>query len=87
MLTFLVILTAILCVLLMLVVLIQNPKGGGLDPTFGGNTTNQLFGASRSTDFVEKLTWYLAGALFLLCIIIAIMVQSTSSTGVQLLTQ
>ena len=71
MLTFLIILTTIICVLLMLVVLIQNPKGGGVDSTFGGNTTNQLFGASRSTDFIEKLTWYLAGSLFILCIIIA----------------
>jgi preprotein translocase subunit SecG len=87
MLTALIILTAIICVLLMLVVLIQNPKGGGVDPTFGGNTTNQLFGASRSTDFIEKLTWYLAGALFLLCVIIAILVQSSGGTGVQLLTQ
>lgn len=87
MLTFLVILTAIICVFLMLVVLIQNPKGGGVDPTFGGNATNQLFGASKSTDFIEKLTWYLAGALFLLCIIIAILVQSSSGTGIQLMTQ
>jgi len=45
MLTFLVIITAVICVLLMLVVLIQNPKGGGIDSTFGGNATNQLFGA------------------------------------------
>ena len=76
MLTFLVIITAVICVLLMLVVLIQNPKGGGIDSTFGGNATNQLFGASRSKDFIEKLTWYIAGALFLLCIVIAIMVHS-----------
>ena len=87
MLTFLVIITAVICVLLMLVVLIQNPKGGGIDSTFGGNATNQLFGASRSTDFIEKLTWYLAGALFLLCIVIDIMVQSSGGSGIQLMTQ
>ena len=87
MLTFLVIITAVICVLLMLVVLIQNPKGGGIDSTFGSNATNQLFGASRSTDFIEKLTWYLAGALFLLCIVIAIMVQSSGGSGIQLMTQ
>ncbi|HMG14028.1 MAG TPA: preprotein translocase subunit SecG [Saprospiraceae bacterium] len=88
MLTFLVIITAIVCLLLMLVVLIQNPKGGGVDSTFGGNATNQLFGASRSVDFIEKLTWYLAGTLFLLCIITAIYVQSsTDASGVKLLTQ
>jgi preprotein translocase subunit SecG len=42
------------------VVLIQNPKGGGVDSTFGGQSANQMFGAAKSTDFVEKLTWYLA---------------------------
>lgn len=58
----------------MLVVLIQNPKGGGIDSTFGGSSANQMFGAAKSTDFIEKLTWGLAAALFILCIISAIMV-------------
>ncbi|MEM9835492.1 MAG: preprotein translocase subunit SecG [Bacteroidota bacterium] len=62
------ILTGIVCLLLMLVVLIQNPKGGGIDSTFGGSQANQLMGASRSTDFIEKLTWGLAIALYALCI-------------------
>ncbi len=75
MLTFITILTAIVCVLLILVVLIQNPKGGGVDATFGGSSANQMFGAAKSTDFIEKLTWGLAIALFALCIISAIMVQ------------
>jgi preprotein translocase subunit SecG len=58
---------ALVSVLLMAAVLIQNPKGGGIDPTFGGQA-QQLFGAARSTDFIEKATWVLAGALALLCI-------------------
>lgn len=63
------ILTGIVCLLLMLVVLVQNPKGGGIDSTFGGSQANQIMGASRSTDFIEKLTWGLAIALFVLCIL------------------
>ena len=55
-------------VLLMVVVLIQNPKGGGLDSTFGGQSANQMVGASRSTDIVEKLTWGLFIAIVLLCV-------------------
>ncbi|MEL6987467.1 MAG: preprotein translocase subunit SecG [Bacteroidota bacterium] len=66
---------AIICLLLMGVVLIQNPKGGGVDSTFGGQSANQMFGAAKSTDFVEKLTWYLAAALFIMCIITAILVN------------
>ena len=68
------ILTAITSLLLMLVVLIQNPKGGGVDSTFGGQGANQMFGAARSADFIEKLTWGLAITLFALCIITAIIV-------------
>ncbi len=66
------------CVLLMLVVLIQNPKGGGVDATFGGQAANQMFGAARSTDFVEKLTWGLAITLFVLCIITALIVKGSA---------
>lgn len=76
MLNLLVIIIAIICVLLSLVILIQNPKGGGVDSTFGGQSANQLFGASKSTDFVEKLTWGLGAALFILCIITVIVVNS-----------
>ncbi|MBK7339260.1 MAG: preprotein translocase subunit SecG [Saprospiraceae bacterium] len=67
------VLIAIISVLLIAVILIQNPKGGGIDSTFGGSQANQMFGAARSADFVEKLTWYLAAALLVLCIVAAIM--------------
>ena len=53
-LTAMVILIALVCVLLMAAVLIQNPKGGGVDSTFGGQSANQMLGAARSTDFIEK---------------------------------
>ncbi len=75
MITFLTILIALICLMLTLVVLIQNPKGGGLDSTFGGSGANQMFGAAKSTDLVEKITWGLAIALFVLCIITAIVVN------------
>lgn len=74
MITAMTILIALICVLLMAVVLIQNPKGGGVDSTFGGQSANQMFGAAKSTDFVEKLTWGLAAALFIFCIITTLMI-------------
>lgn len=46
------------CVFLTLVVLIQNPKGGGIASNF--TAPNQIMGARRSTDVVEKTTWILA---------------------------
>jgi len=76
--TALTVLIAINCVLLMAVVLIQNPKGGGIDSSLGGSAANQMFGAAKSADFVEKVTWGLAASLFVLCIITAILVSGSS---------
>ena len=53
------------CVLLILVVLAQNPKGGGLSSQFGGSTS-QLVGVKRTGDLLEKLTWAFAIALVVL---------------------
>ena len=49
-----------------LVVLIQNPKGGGLSSGFAGSA--QIGGVKRTADFLEKATWYLGLALFVLCL-------------------
>jgi preprotein translocase subunit SecG len=75
MLKFITILIALICVMLVFIILIQNPKGGGVDSTFGGQSANQMFGAARSVDFIEKLTWGLAGALFALCIFASFFVK------------
>jgi preprotein translocase subunit SecG len=79
--TALTVLIAINCVLLMAVVLIQNPKGGGIDSSLGGSAANQMFGAAKSADFVEKVTWVLAAILFVLCIITAILVSGGSGSS------
>lgn len=81
MVNFLTVIIALICVLLMLVVLIQNPKGGGVDSTFGGQGANQMFGAAKSSDFIEKLTWGLAIALFALCIITVLVVNGQATAG------
>ena len=87
MLTAMTVLIALVCVLLMGAVLIQNPKGGGVDSTFGGSQANQMFGAAKSTDFIEKITWYLAIALGVLCIITAMMVGGGTEAVDPLLSQ
>jgi len=58
------ILIFIVCILLILIVLIQNSKGGGLTSTFSGS--NQVMGVKRTTDFLEKSTWTLAVVLLVL---------------------
>ncbi len=61
------ILTIIVCVLLILVILVQNSKGGGIQSQFGAAT--QIMGVKRGTEFIEKATWGLAIALILLSVI------------------
>lgn len=51
-------------ILLILVVLVQNPKGGGLSSTFAG--ANQVMGVRKTADFFEKASWTLAIALVVL---------------------
>jgi preprotein translocase subunit SecG len=70
-----VIVAIIAAILLGLIVLIQNPKGGGLSGTFGG-AANQIFGYKRSTNDVEKFTWILVIAVFVLCLGSAAVTQS-----------
>ncbi|MHC2992610.1 preprotein translocase subunit SecG, partial [Pontibacter sp. HJ8] len=55
-----------ICVLLILVVLAQNPKGGGLSSQFGGGGASQLMGVKRTGDLLEKLTWGFAIGLVVL---------------------
>ena len=64
--TFLVFLILVVALLLGAVVLVQNPKGGGLATGFQG--ASQIGGVQRTTNFLEKATWYLTVALFVLCI-------------------
>ena len=55
-------------ILLILIVLIQNSKGGGLASGF--SSSNQIMGVRKTTDFLEKATWTLAGTVVVLSIVI-----------------
>ena len=47
-------------ILLILIVLVQNSKGGGLSSQFGGYSSNQFMGVQKTNDLLEKATWTLA---------------------------
>jgi len=66
---FLTILIVIAAILLTLLVLVQNSKGGGLAAGFASG--NQVMGAPKTADFLEKATWTLI-ALIVLCSIVAV---------------
>lgn len=57
-------------ILLILVVYVQNPKGGGISSDFG--SPSQLGGVQKSNEFIDKLTWSLAGIIVVASILITI---------------
>jgi len=77
--SFITIIIVLLGILLGAVVLIQNPKGGGLSGSFGG-VGQQLLGARRSTDVIEKLTWGFAGGLLFLCLMTSLFIGKGTTT-------
>ncbi|NJK95673.1 MAG: preprotein translocase subunit SecG [Bacteroidetes bacterium] len=66
----------IVCVLLILIVLVQNSKGGGLAAGF--SSSNQIMGVRRTSDFLEKATWTLAGILLFICLAASIVIPKVS---------
>ncbi len=58
----------IVCFLLVIVIMVQNPKGSGLSGTFGGGG-QQMGGVKKTDDFLNKSTWTLATALLVLVLL------------------
>lgn len=58
----------LVCFLLVLVVMVQNPKGGGLSSSFGGGG-QQMGGVQKTSDFLDRSTWILAGLLLILILL------------------
>jgi preprotein translocase subunit SecG len=72
---FLIVLIIITCALLVLVVLAQNPKGGGLASNFGGAGSSQLMGVKKTGDLLERLTWGFAIALIILSLSVTLIMK------------
>ena len=63
--------------LLILIIMVQNPKGGGLSSSFGGDT-RQIGGVKKTTDFLDKTTWILASLILVLILFSNITLNSES---------
>ena len=70
-----VILVVLVSVLMCGIVMIQNSKGGGLAAGF--NSSNQIMGVRKTTDFLEKATWTLAGLMVIISVLAAYSLPST----------
>ena len=67
----------VLSFLLILIIMVQNPKGGGLSSSFGGDT-QQIGGVKKTTDFLDKTTWILASLILVLILFSNITLNSES---------
>ena len=77
-----IILVVLASFLLGFVVLVQNPKGGGLSGSIGGIST-QYMGVKQTTDVLEKGTWIFGGLIALLCLVSVVFMPRNVSTGVE----
>ena len=68
----LIILAIIICVLLAFLILIQEPKGGGLTSGFAGS--NNIMGVQRTGDFLEKGTWTLIVSLMVIVLLVNVVI-------------
>lgn len=77
-----IILIVLVSIVLAFLVLVQNPKGGGLATGVGG-LSNQLLGVKQTTDVLEKGTWITASVIGLLCLFSSIFVGKNETVSRQ----
>lgn len=81
--TLLVLIATIVAILLIVIVLLQSSKGGGLAGTFGGAGMGTMFGSRRTADFLSKGTWWLAGALAVIALVVNLFFLPGQTTAEQ----
>jgi len=71
----------ILCMLLCFVILIQESKSTGLGASFGGDSTDSLFGASTA-DVLKKFTGWLAAIFLISCVLLSLWTGAMSRSKI-----
>ena len=74
-----IVLFVIIAIAMILIVLVQESKGGGLASSF--SASNQIMGVRKTTEIIEKLTWGFAVALVVLSIACAFVAPRVVTTG------
>ncbi len=77
------ILIILACVILGFIVLVQNPKGGGLAGNIAG-FSNQFMGVKQTTDVLEKGTWIFAAVIGILCVISVLFLDTADNNNTRL---
>ncbi len=80
------ILIVVACLVLAFIILVQNPKGGGLSGTLAG-FNNQFMGVKQTTDVLERGTWIFAAIIGVLCIISTLFLKDNSGSDNDMIKQ
>ena len=81
--TLVTILHVIVCLFLMLTVLLQSGKGGGMGGAFGGSNAGTVFGGSGASTFLRKLTASAAGIFMATSMVLAFIASHDSSDALE----
>lgn len=81
------IMLTLVAVVLMLVVLVQSSKGGGLAGTFGGSDASMMFGVRRTADFLVKLTTSLATIMLVFSLVTNVIINKGTGTQESIIQQ
>jgi len=73
------VLVIIACILQVMIVLVQNSKGGGLAANF--TSAGQTMGIRKTADFLEKSTWTLAASILILCVVATATIPRGTGAG------
>ncbi len=76
------ILIFIAAIVLGLIILVQNPKGGGLTGNLAG-FSNQFMGVKQTTDVLEKGTWIFAAVVGILCMLSPMFINSKADSNIK----
>ena len=79
------ILILIVAFLLIVAIMVQNPKGGGLSSSFGGSGAQQVGGVKQTSDFLDKSTWFLATLLLVLILLSNVTIMNSGATDSKIL--
>jgi preprotein translocase subunit SecG len=80
---FFVVIHVLICIALVLIVLLQAGRGGGLSGAFGGagGTAQTLFGGRGAATFLTKTTQWLAAGFMVMSILLAVLSSRAQTTG------
>jgi preprotein translocase subunit SecG len=81
--TLLISLIVLFSALLIVLILVQNPKGGGISGEFASSGATQMFGVQKTGDLVEQLTWGFSIAILVLVLVTNFTLSSGTTNAVQ----